>query len=389
MPVVVALLSVDNHAQRAVMAALNQRAATYGWHLLESPTVDDAMQPLPYGIRPDGVFLCPKVVQSVPPVFRGTPGVAIFQDLTAEGVPSIDSDNVAIGAMAAGHLISLGIRRMAGFRYVDARFANERMSGFRAAAEAAGATHLEGGDFVREPGPKACTAEAIQRWLLGLPKPCAVYASCDNWARVLITFCAMMGLRVPEDIAVVGTDNDPLVCEHALPQLTSVVMPWHQMGTQAADMLQEALRGSPLGAELRLVSPTEVAARRSSAAQVIADEDVRAAVDWIRRNAAGRCSVAELLRAVPVYRRRLERKFRSALGRTINSEIRRARVEIAKELLSGGALPLGEVAKRAGFQNQTAMGIAVRRETGKTPARYRQVATSRDDGILGAGGAAA
>jgi LacI family transcriptional regulator len=180
------------------------------------------------------------------------------------------------------------------------------------------------------------------------------------------------GLRVPEDLSLVGVDNDIVECELITPPLSSVAVPWRSLGEETARLVKLLLAGQPVQRKRVTIAPVDVVTRRSSDAFAVADELVERAVAWIREHVLVRISVPAVARAVGSSRKRLERRFRAALGRTVQEEVRRARVELAKRLLCGTDDSLPRVAKESGFSSAALLSVAFRRELGMPPGAYRR-----------------
>ncbi|HTV24771.1 MAG TPA: substrate-binding domain-containing protein, partial [Polyangiaceae bacterium] len=295
---------------------------------------------------------------------------------SAEGVASVCLDQARIAELAVTHFVARGIRNLTVFRFDDSPFAVLRERYFIEAAARVGARiappwFVEGAvPSRREEHPKV-----VMAWLAGLPKPCGVFACCDAWARIVGRYGQVSGLRIPEDVALVGVDNDAVECETMAPPLTSVAVPWRSVGESAARLLQLGLRGKPIAGTQVLIPPIDVIVRRSSDTFALADEPlVAAAVRWIRDHADKRVSVPMVARAVGATRQRLERHFRRSLGHTVLREIHRAHVEVARRLLSTTDLPLSQVAKSSGFTNVALLSVAFRREVGVPPGAYRRTA---------------
>jgi LacI family transcriptional regulator len=185
-------------------------------------------------------------------------------------------------------------------------------------------------------------------------------------------YIRLAGLRVPDDVALVGVDNDVVECQLLAPPLSSVMVPWHELGHNAARLVQRVLNGQQTERKRWVAAPVGVAARRSSEVLAIEDKLVAKAVGWLRQNAHQRLSVPMVVDAVGGGRKRLERHFRRVLGRTVQEEIRRARVEKAKGLLGTTRASLAEVAKQSGFSTPALLSIAFKREAGMTPGVYRR-----------------
>jgi LacI family transcriptional regulator len=181
-------------------------------------------------------------------------------------------------------------------------------------------------------------------------------------------------------MALVGVDNDTMVCELASPPLTSVAVPWRTVGELAAVFVERALSGTNVLGERVTVTPVDVIARRSTDVAAIEDPIGAHAVAWITSNSPRRLTLDAVARASACSRQRLEQRFRTAIGRSVMQEVRRARVEAAKRLLSttNSALPL--VAKPCGFADAASLSVAFRRETGMPPGAYRRkFRSSRSD----------
>jgi LacI family transcriptional regulator len=283
------------------------------------------------------------------------------------------------------HLLAKGLRHVTTFRFAGWRFAVERERAFVERARAAGAA-VPAGWACDEVMPTRVEEDptAIMEWLRGLPKPCGIFTCTDGWARIVTSYIRMAGLRVPEDLLLVGADNDVVECELLAPPLSSVMVPWQEVGRNAARLVQRALAGHSIEGERLISSPIAVFARRSSDILAIDDALVAKAVRWIREHADRRLDVPTIARAVGGGRQRLERRFRRALDRTVVEEIRRARVDAARVLLQTTRAGLPEVAKRSGFTNAALLSAAFQRELGMPPGAYRRrvlgtLRSTRDD----------
>jgi len=176
---------------------------------------------------------------------------------------------------------------------------------------------------------------------------------------------------VPEDVAVVGVDNDDLLCELARPSLSSVIVPAERVGYEAAALLDRLLAGNKPPRDPLLIPPPGVVSRKSSDVLAIDDPVVAQAVRFLRDSAHLPLRVSDVLRAVPVSRRALERRFQAVLGRGLAKEIRRLHVNQAKQLLANSELPMQTIAERCGFSSQYHFSRTFRKAVGTTPTAYR------------------
>ena len=273
-----------------------------------------------------------------------------------DGFGEIRTDSEAIARLGTAHLVERGFRRFAFCGYSDCGWSmiRERIfadllrkSGFPCFTHRIQSTNwMHWHDWITVLENEQL---AIAKWLRSLPRPIGVMACNDVCGRALLQGCATAGLRVPDDVTVVGVDNDELMCELSNPPLSSIALNLEEAGYDAALLLDALMRGrSPRGRLVR-VEPTHVVARRSS--DVIAQEDsaVVAALQVIRNRPRQPITVLEVVEKSGVSRRTLERRFYNAVGRSILSEITRTHLEQAKLLLLETDLPIRSVAAGAGF----------------------------------------
>lgn len=378
------LLMLDASAawSRGILRGFSAVAHEQGWNLLHYQPARTSLEWLARVWRPAAVVLGPEVGDAWPSSLRGGIVISVNADRTADGVASICLNESRIATEAMEHLRSTGLTHLTTFRYDESPFAIERERAFRRAAAEAGACVAVGwGMEGDKPSPAHEDPAAMAAWLGGLPKPCGVFAGCDAWATVVARYARAAELRVPEDVAIVGVDNDAIACELCVPPLSSVTVPWQSVGRQAAQLVRVALSGRALAVARVVVDPGHVMTRRSSDALAIEDLLVARAVRWIHEHSLRAVTVPMVARAVATSRRRLERRFHAVLGRTVVEEVRRARVETAKRLLSTTRYGLTDVAKNSGFTSAALLNVAFRREVGLPPGAYRRRvrATARDD----------
>jgi LacI family transcriptional regulator len=291
-------------------------------------------------------------------------------------IPRVMADHEQVGRLAAEHFLDRGLRRFGFFGYTDHAFSKGREIGFRREVERAGfrvSSYLSDDPLHPEPTGLWRWDDDLQDWLVGLPRPVGVLCSHDIQGVHLSEACHRAGFRVPDDVALLGVDDDDLICQVARPSLSSVALPGGRIGFEAARMLEGLLsrrRRDPRPQTVLLPSPG-VKTRQSSDVLAIEDEDVATALRYIQEHSCGPMGVADVLKAVAVSRRSLERRFRVVLGRGLGEEIRRVRIEKAKGLLSGTGMPIAQVATSSGFSEAKHLSTVFRREMGLTPTEYR------------------
>jgi LacI family transcriptional regulator len=355
--------------------------------------------------NPDGI-ICQIYDDRLAKVYRETkkPVVEVFESRAKSEFPRILPDDVATGQLAARHFLERGFRHFAYFGAPGMLWSRERETGFRTEIEKTFRARAETNrtDVNHEPDPKPFTfssygsapevspdaataaldapnqrrAAAMGNWLLSLPRPLALFSTSDTWGFELLQAAREVGLQVPEDIAILGVDDEALLCEIAHPPLSSIRIGAEQIGRIAVHLLDQMIMRRKVPATIKRVPPIEVVTRQSTDVLAVDDPDVAAALRHIRRHAVEGLSVKQLLDEVPVNRRTLERRFVSVLGHTPLEEIRRIRLERAKVLLQTD-LPVYEVARQSGFATPEYMATSFLQSTGTTPTAYRRQFTPR------------
>lgn len=298
------------------------------------------------------------------------PKVDLTPSRLLTSVPWVKSDDAAVAHLAAQHFIERDFREFAfcgNGRFSWSRRRGERFGQF---IRAAGRACHEYTPPRRLPNSDV-EVDAIADWLVGLPRPVAVFACYDNRGQQVLEACRRAGLAVPEDVAVLGVDNDEVLCVLSPPPLSSVILNSRRAGWEAAALLALMMRGERVSEEPLLIPPVGIATRQSSDMLAVGDPKLAAALRYIREHACEGIRVSDVLRHCPMARRALEEKFHRFIGRTPRQEILRVRINRVKELLVGTELPVGEIAERTGFEPETLSSV-FRQETKLAPSEYRR-----------------
>jgi LacI family transcriptional regulator len=218
----------------------------------------------------------------------------------------------------------------------------------------------------KDSGPELAT------WLVGLPKPTGLMIASDQLGPHTLEACRSNGVVVPDDLGVLGVDNDEPLCEVSDPPLSSVWPNHRQVGYEAARLLDSLMRNGAHPTAPTLLSPKGVLARMSTGALAVDDRNVAQSLRYIREHACEAIDVDDVVRRVPISRSVLQRRFREVLGRSIHDELIRVRLARARELLEDSDLPLVEIAERTGFRHQEYMGAVFRQRLKTTPGQLRR-----------------
>jgi LacI family transcriptional regulator len=293
-------------------------------------------------------------------------------------LPLIRSDDAAIGRLAAEHLLERCFRHFAFCGFRDLEWSRQRREGFRNALSG-------GGTFcgVYESTWNSCRScswereqEDIERWLQSLPKPVGILAGNDGRGRHVVDACRRANLAVPEDVAVIGVDDDALLCQLCNPPLSSVIPDPERIGYEAAALLDRLMGGGRPPLRQWLIPPLGVAARQSTDVLAIDDPELTTAVRYIREHACQGITVQGVLKQVHLSRTLLERKFRKYLGHSPQADIRAVQLRRVQQLLTQTHLPLDRIAAQTGYKYAEYMSVAFKRATAQTPGHYRRQAQS-------------
>ena len=302
------------------------------------------------------------------------PTVNLSGALAEAGVPRVTVDNHAAGRLAAEHLLQRGFRRFAYYSPRGVWYATQRGAGFCQAVDQAGGTCsiFQGRSSLGSP---LVLEEADQRlldWIGALRRPVGLFACHDYRARLILEACRQLGLHVPDDVAVIGMDDDHFACDFSDPPLTSVSRNGKRVGEEAARLLDRLMSGKAAPAADILVPPDGVVTRRSTDVTAIDDPTVVAAARYMRDHLAEPIGVAEVVKALGISHRGLGKGFHRALGQTPRAYLAQLRVERAKHLLAEQPkLRLALVAERCGFRDAKRLRLVFQRYVGQSPRTYR------------------
>ena len=304
-------------------------------------------------------------------------GGAIFDESWSHDTPYVTTDNEAVAKMAGEHLMNQGFTNFA--------YCGVRQSPFNPWSRLRGKAFRE---ILRSHGfdcsefygrhTNARQWEAVQKgickWLSTLKTPVGLFACNDARARHVQEGCRRVGLRIPGDVAILGVDNDELMCDLANPALSSISLGTDRIGYEAAHLLDDLISGRRIAKARRwqAIEPISVVTRESTNVIAIADPDVAHAVEFIRTNLANGVQVSDVARAADLSRSTLDNRFKQFLGRTVHDEIERVRLERTKELLISTDYTLAEIAKQTGFGTVQYLATVFRQSAGQTPGEFRK-----------------
>ena len=303
----------------------------------------------------------------------GIPTVNLTDIYGEQELPSIWNDHEAIGQLAAEHLLQRGLKQFAFCGFTNHQWSDARYRGFQNHLRPHNANivfHSSDWAQARRTGWEVQQAKMVQ-WLLELPKPIGVLACNDFRGQHVLEACRVAEISVPDQVAVIGVDNDQVICDFCQPSLSSVIPAADRIGYEAARMLDQLMRNEEPAERHVKIAPLGIAARQSTDVMAIDDAEVVSALKIIRERACSGLSVAEILDEIAIARSSLERRFRQFIGRSPQAEIRNVQMKRAQQLLRETKLPLSQIASLTGFKHAEYFSVVFKREIGQTPGQYR------------------
>lgn len=304
------------------------------------------------------------------------PCVEVFGHHFGLKLPQVGNDDEAVGQMAGNHLLSCRFKHYAFCGYENEKWSERRRTGFERVVKESG---FEVEHFF-SPRRRSTLAEGqadrdrLIQWLSDLPKPTAIMACSDRQGQRILSACRYLELTSPEEVAVIGVDNDEETCRLSDPPLSSVKDDARKVGYEAARILDE-LMADPARSEEKfpiLIPPLGIAVRRSTEITAVDDPLIQSVMRFIREHACTGLRVVDLTEQFSVSRSVLYRRFKDALDRSPHEEILRVQLGRAKRLLDESDFTLERIAELCGFQHTEYLGVAFKRELGLTPGEYRR-----------------
>lgn len=308
-------------------------------------------------------------------LFRRHGIVALAQDYISKfnEIPNITADYILTGRMAAEHFLARGFRNFGFFGYHRVCWSDERLEGFRAAVEEAGPeTSLSVYDIQELDARWTYESEGIARWLYSLPKPVAVMCCDDNQASILLQACHSHGIRIPDEVAVIGVDNDDILDNLNSPTLSSIEIDIERGGAEAAALAMRMKEDPSYFGEDIVLKPVSVVTRMSTSVFATSDREVVKALQFIQMNIDSRIGVPDVLREVPLSRRLLETRFKKVTGSTIYNYISRQRVDRFAFLLVNTKDTVAEIAARMDDPDAKSLCRRFKEVKGCSPSEYRE-----------------
>ena len=289
-------------------------------------------------------------------------------------------DSFAVGQLAARYFMDRHYTRFAFIGEPHGLYwSKERESGFKNALKSAGLPcAVYGNPTAKERRDWSVEQPRMQAWLKALPKPIALFAAMDGRGRQVLDACMGADISVPSEIAVLGVDDDELICEATFPTMSSIQINSQQDGHMIAEHLDRLMQGERLRKRVISSQPTRVVTRRSTDATVIPDRQIARALEFIWKEAGHQAiHVPDVVRQIGSSRRFAETHFKTVVGRTILEEIQRVRLERVCTLLAETNLPVGEITRQCGFERESYLARLFKKRFDASMSGYRATTRNR------------
>lgn len=323
------------------------------------------------GFKPDGIII--REPRNIDEYLAMGIAIIVSPNRILPYIPCIETDAAMIGEMAAGHFLDRGFKKFAYCGFDGIGWSEKRFEAFQSCLSVRGLGCVFFGSTVQGlSNPLGRRCQALEKWLRGLEKPVAVMCCNDDMGRIVLEACKKAQIAVPNDVAVIGVDDDELVCELTDPPLSSISLDARKAGFEAAALLDRLMNGEKMNSQVILHRPCGVATRRSSDFYAVSDSQALKAAAYITANCRRPIQVGDVADAAGLSQRQLFNKFKTAFGCSVHSRIKAERIERIKTLLTETNLSISAIADAMGFADQAHISRYFSRQTGMNLSQYRK-----------------
>ncbi len=375
-PRVALLIETTRTYTRELLGGIRRYIAEHGpWStFIELRALDSSPPPWLKGWDGDGIISRTFTQETADIITAsGVPAVEIRSSRLCRNLPFVGMDNRLIGRTVAEHFFNRGYRNFAAYSLETESFFEQRVQNYVKVVKAVGCSCTVLPEAQSETvADWEQSQDRLMAWLSELPKPVGIFAANDQLGVRLLDACQRAGLAVPEEVAVVGAENEETLCEFATPPLSSLRYDGPTVGYLAAQMLDRLMSGKKLQPRETLVPPKGIMVRASSDDLVINDQLVARAVRLMREGVNTGITVDDVCRKLNASRSTLERRMQVALQRTPKQEIQRLRFRMVERMLRDTDLTMEAIAQQAGFTHSHYLQAAFKERHRMTPGEFRK-----------------
>lgn len=348
---IVLLLETSRAFGRGLIIGIARYSKINGpWSFYKEPL--DLKSSIPHltSWKPDGIIMRDSLITNELLSLKKPTILAIHDSSYPVGLPVIKTDSPAIAKLASSHLIEKGLKNLAFFGFENYDWVKERKFYFSSFNSEAGFnTHIYVPQKKNNKNEWENELEEVSNWIISLPKPVGIFSCNDDHGQRILEVCKLVRLNVPEDVAVIGVDNDPMICEISDPPLTSIALNVEAAGYEAAKLMDDMLNKKKNLDKRIMVSPSHIVQRQSTDILAVDDTFVSQAIQFIKKNAKNKILVKDVVKASGTNRRSLEKRFKNIIHRSIYEEIQNVRVELIAKLLIETDLHISQITRLFNF----------------------------------------
>ena len=372
---IILLLETSRAFGRQLIIGIARYSSLNGpWSFYKEPT--DLKSSIPHltSWKPDGIIMRDSLITKELLKLKIPTILAIHDSKYPKDLPVIKTDSFSIAKMASEHLLEKGLKNLAYCGFDNYDWSNGRKLFFcRFNNEAGYITHIylppkriKKNDWQNE-------LQHVSAWIKTLPKPVGIFACNDDRGQHILEVCKINGLKLPDDVAVIGVDNDPMICDLGDPPLTSIALNVESAGYEAAKLMDNLINNKKIVGKQILVSPSHIVQRQSTDILAVNDSEVAAAIRYIKTNAKNKILIKDVLKATSISRRTLEKRFRKIIHKSIYNEIHHIRVEQISKLLIETDMPISQISSLFNFTDIEHISRYFKKEKGIGLREFRKL----------------
>lgn len=372
---IVLLIETSRAFGRQLIMGIARYSKLHGpWSFYKEPIDLKSSVPHLTTWKPDGIIMRDSLITKELLKLKIPTILAIHNSSYPKNLPAIKTDSFSIAKMASEHFIEKALKNFAFCGFDDYEWSNERKLFFcRFNREAGYKTHIYSPPKRIKKNDWEKEQQHVRDWIKSLPKPVGIFACNDDRGQHILEVCKMIDLKVPEDAAVIGVDNDPMICDIGDPPLTSIALNVESAGYYAAKLMNSMIKNKRFFGNHIIVSPSHIVQRQSSDILAVNDTEVAKAIYYIKKNAKSKILINDVVKATGISRRTLERRFRNTIHRSIYNEIHHVRIELISKLLIETDLPVSQITSLFDFTDTEHISRYFKREKGIGLREFRKL----------------
>jgi LacI family transcriptional regulator len=363
---IILLLETSREFGRQLITGIAHYSRLNGpWSFYKEPTDLKSSIPKLANWKPDGIIMRDSLATKELLKLKIPTIMVVHNSLYPEELPFIKTDSISIAKLASQHFIEKGLKKLAFCGFSNYKWSEGREIAFNKFNREAGLVTY---NYISPKNSSNSDWENelpnMIKWINELPKPVGIFACNDDRGQHILEVCKMINIKVPDEVAVIGVDNDPMICELSDPPMTSIALNVESAGFEAAKLLDLLTDKKKITKKEIVVTPSHIVQRQSSNILAIDDQDVLCAIRYIKNNAKNKILVRDVVGMTSVKRRTLEKRFRNSIHRSIYDEIRHVRIELISKLLLETSLSITKITSDFDFTDGDHISRYFKKEKG-------------------------